>query len=432
MPHLTPPASVVDIARTLERAGFEAWCVGGAVRDAFLGIETLDWDLATSARPEVVQRLFRRTVPVGIRFGTVGVLDHAGVLHEVTTFRRDVETDGRHAVVTFGASLDEDLARRDFTINAIAVHPDRLEVRDPFRGRADLEARVLRCVGAPAERMREDRLRALRALRFAGRFDFSIESATWMAIVESAPHLGRLSMERVKQELDKVMAQVARPARTLERYREAGIFAALVPALADVPPARFAAIDHLPHRPLAGRPGRIVLRLAALFAEPGVAPPRDLERTLKALRFSNVESRLTIDVARALAAPEMLATFEGDAVALRRWVADAGRLVVPSALRVACARALADGAIAGGAEAHAWQRACVGRFRRLHRRAMAIAWRDPITLGDLAVDGEDLRTIGITDGRAIGETLRRLRDAVLEDPALNTVEQLLACARRLP
>ena len=432
MPRLTPPASVVEIARTLERAGFEAWCVGGAVRDACLGIETLDWDLATSARPEEVQQLFRRTVPVGIRFGTVGVLDHAGVLHEVTTFRRDVETDGRHAVVTFGASLDEDLARRDFTINAIAVHPERLEVRDPFHGRADLAARVLRCVGAPGERMREDRLRALRALRFAGRFDFTIEPATWMAIVESAPHLGRLSMERVKQELEKVMAQVARPARTLERYREAGFFAALIPALALVSPARFAAIDYLPHRPLPGRPGRVALRLAALFAEPGVAPPRDLERALKALRFSNVESRLTIDVAHALASPAMLATFEGDVVALRRWVADAGRLVVPSALRVACARALADGAIAGGAEEHPWQRACAGRFRRLHRRAMAIAWRDPITVGDLAVDGEDLRTIGITDGRAIGETLRRLRDAVLEDPAMNTVEQLLARARSLP
>ncbi len=431
MSRIVPPPAVIDIARTLERAGFEAWCVGGAVRDALVGIETLDWDLATNARPEEVQRLFRRTVPVGIQFGTVGVLDRAGVLHEVTTFRHDVETDGRHAVVQFGASLEEDLARRDFTINAIAVHPERLEVRDPFDGRTDLAARVIRCVGEPAERMREDRLRALRALRFAGRFDFTIDPATWSAIAGSAPHLGRLSMERVKQELAKVMAQVARPARTLERYREAGIFAALVPALADAPPARFAAIDHLPHRPLAGRPGRVALRLAALFAEPGVAPPRDLERTLKALRFSNVESRLAVDVAQAVAALGPLATFEGDDVVLRRWVAEYGRLVVPPALRVALARARAEG---GGdaVEAEAWQRDCVARFRRLHRRAMAIAWRDPITIGDLAVDGDDLRTVGITDGRAIGETLRALLDAVLEDPARNTVDGLLARARRAP
>jgi tRNA nucleotidyltransferase (CCA-adding enzyme) len=146
---LQPPSSIKEICRTLEAAGHEAWCVGGAVRDALLGIATLDWDIATSALPEQVQKLFRRTVPVGIKFGTVGVLDRAGVLHEVTTFRHDVETDGRHAVVRFGASLEEDLARRDFTINAIAVHAETLVVRDPFHGRRDLEARIVRCVGRP-------------------------------------------------------------------------------------------------------------------------------------------------------------------------------------------------------------------------------------------------------------------------------------------
>src|SRR5688500_7767859 len=104
---LNPPDTVRELASTLERAGFETWCVGGAVRDALLGRPHLDWDLATAATPEQVQRLFRRTVPVGIRFGTVGVLDRDGRMHEVTTFRRDIETDGRHAVVKFGASLDE-------------------------------------------------------------------------------------------------------------------------------------------------------------------------------------------------------------------------------------------------------------------------------------------------------------------------------------
>ncbi|MGH7635617.1 MAG: CCA tRNA nucleotidyltransferase, partial [Gemmatimonadaceae bacterium] len=114
------PAQVMEIARTLEGAGFETWCVGGAVRDALLGHPHLDWDLATAARPRDVQRLFRRTVPKGIKYGTVSVLDVHGTEHEVTTFRRDVRTDGRHADVEFGASLVEDLARRDFTINAIA------------------------------------------------------------------------------------------------------------------------------------------------------------------------------------------------------------------------------------------------------------------------------------------------------------------------
>src|SRR5438105_1197039 len=127
MPILNPPEPVLAIARRLEEGSYEAWCVGGAVRDALLGHPHLDWDLATSATPEQVRAIFgrRRTIPVGIQFGTVGVLDDIGTLHEVTTFRRDVKTDGRHAEVEFGATLDEDLARRDFTINAIAYSPSR-------------------------------------------------------------------------------------------------------------------------------------------------------------------------------------------------------------------------------------------------------------------------------------------------------------------
>src|SRR5690606_21951539 len=139
---------------------YETWCVGGAVRDALLGIPHLDWDLATAATPDVVRKSFKRTIPVGIQFGTVGVLDRQGRMHEVTTFRRDVRTDGRHAEVEFGASLTEDLARRDFTINAIALHPLTGEVQDPFHGRDDLRARLVRAVGVADERMREDRLRA--------------------------------------------------------------------------------------------------------------------------------------------------------------------------------------------------------------------------------------------------------------------------------
>src|SRR5215216_4486418 len=140
MKRLHPPPAVLEIAEQLEKAGFEAWCVGGAIRDALLGRQHLDWDLATSATPTQMRDLFgrRRTIPKGVDFGTVGVLDRDGVLHEVTTFRRDVQTDGRHAVVEFGASLDEDLARRDFTINAIAYSPRRRELRDPFDGQGDL------------------------------------------------------------------------------------------------------------------------------------------------------------------------------------------------------------------------------------------------------------------------------------------------------
>jgi tRNA nucleotidyltransferase (CCA-adding enzyme) len=445
MTRLHPPESVREICRTLERAGHEAWCVGGAVRDALLGIETLDWDIATSALPEQVQKLFRRTVPVGVQFGTVGVLDKQGVLHEVTTFRHDVETDGRHAVVRFGASLTEDLARRDFTINAIAVHPETLEVRDPFDGRADLGQRIVRCVGEPAERMREDRLRALRALRFAGRFDFALDAATWTAIEESAPHLSRLSMERVKQELEKVMEQVARPSVTLQRYRDAGIFAALIPLLADAPRARFAAIDHLARPALVRRPDRRMLRLAALFVEPGVAPARTLERDLKALKFSNDEVRATLTLARGAAevtmdrlraiaasasgptAPASDASDDAPAseissaesVELRRVIARVGRLMVPGLSRLLWARAKAEGV--GAAEGRAGV--------ALYRKALRSAFADPLTVGDLAIDGEDLRQAGVPVGKAMGETLQRLLELVLVDPRRNTRESLLAHVR---
>jgi tRNA nucleotidyltransferase (CCA-adding enzyme) len=178
---LEVPEAVLEIARTLEAAGHEAWCVGGALRDALLRNPHADYDFATSARPEEVQRLFRRTAAIGVKHGTVGVIDRQHVLHEVTTFRRDVATDGRHAVVEYGVSLADDLARRDFTINAIAYHPLRHDWRDPFDGAGDLDRRLVRAVGDPAARFAEDYLRILRAIRFAARFGFAIESATWAA-----------------------------------------------------------------------------------------------------------------------------------------------------------------------------------------------------------------------------------------------------------
>lgn len=429
MSRLEPPVAVREICRALEGAGFEAWCVGGAVRDALLGIETLDWDIATSARPEEVQRLFRRTVPVGIQFGTVGVLDREGVLHEVTTFRHDVETDGRHAVVRFGASLDEDLARRDLTINAIAVHAETLAIRDPFDGRGDLARGVVRCVGVAAARMEEDRLRALRAIRFAGRFDFAIDPETWAAICASAPFLTRLSMERVKQELDKIMEQVERPSASLERYREAGVLAVLLPVLVDVPALRFRTIDFLARPARVRRPARRALRLAALFAEPGQSAPAALERTLKGLRFSNEEVALTRSVAAAVAAvPSMAVVTEqfSAEVTLRRFVATVGRLQVPLVARVLWARAAATLASADADIARV--RAARQAGIRLYRRAMRIAWRDPITLGDLAIDGDDLRGVGIRNGPEVGATLKRLLELVLADPSRNTRESLLAAA----
>ena len=225
------PEDVLEIARTLEGAGYETWCVGGALRDALLEHSHADYDLATAATPSQVQSLFRRTAPVGEKYGTVGVLDRRRVVHEVTTFRRDVATDGRHAVVSFGVSLDDDLARRDFTINALAYHPLRHEWRDPYSGEPDLRRRVVRAVGEPAQRFREDYLRILRAIRFAARFDFAIDPETWSAAVAGADGLPRLSAERVRDEWFKGLASARSVAALVRLWRESGAAARLIPEL---------------------------------------------------------------------------------------------------------------------------------------------------------------------------------------------------------
>lgn len=424
MATLDPPPPVLKIARTLEDAGHETWCVGGAVRDAMLGEQHLDWDFATAATPDQVRRIFRRTVPVGIEFGTVGVLDDLNVMHEVTTFRRDVQTDGRHAVVEFGASLDEDLARRDFTINAVAYSPTRNVVHDPFHGEKDLRAGIVRAVGDPRDRMREDRLRALRAIRFAARYGFEIEQRTWAAIVESAPHMSRLSPERVRQEIEKTMDQVPCPSGAFAKWRDSGALGTLIPDLAGASDLQLRAIDHL-RRPILGtRPQRRLLRIAMLL---GSAPAGRSGNAMKALRFSNAASSWISSLLDALARlePLMRASLQSATGAedsdIRRWVSTAGRTRFASVLRLADAR--------WWAEREAGKTApTASSVSSLHRRALRIAYRDPVELSDLAVDGTDLQKLGLS-GPTLGKTLHALLDAVVRDPSLNTPERLLLLAK---
>jgi len=426
MPRFAPPEPVVEITRVLERAGHQAWCVGGAVRDAILGIPNLDWDLATSATPHEVRRLFRRTVPIGIEFGTIGVLDDFGVMHEVTTFRHDVETDGRHAVVKFGASLTDDLARRDFTINAIAYSPTRDEVQDPFGGEQDLKRGLLRAVGVAKERMREDRLRALRGIRFASRFGFQVEAATWQAILTSAPHLGRLSAERVKQEIEKTMEQVERPGEAFALWKSSGAFESVVPALAGATQVELHALDRLRRPLLPRRPQRKLTRLTALFC---AAPPGTVLAAVKALRFSNADAAWIAAIAdrwhamgremkEALLAP----TPPTDAT-LRRWAGQTGRTKLAPVLRIADAYWWAERSL--GKEAPS-----AGRVASVYRRAVRIAYRDPVEVSDLAVNGDDLRTVGI-EGKALGVALRTLLASVIDDPTRNTRDALLREAAEL-
>jgi len=430
---LHPPGPVLDIVRDLEQAGFEAWCVGGAIRDALLGHDHLDWDLATSATPDQVRSIFgrKRTVPVGIEFGTVGVLDEHGTLHEVTTFRRDVRTDGRHAEVEFGASLDDDLARRDFTINAMAYSPSRKKLHDPFGGGRDLEEGTIRAVGDPGARLREDYLRALRAIRFAARFGFEIEAATWNAVRQSAPHLTRLSAERVKQELEKTMDQVRQPSRALSLWKESGALAVLVPELANVSSLTLAAVDHAAVPGLLRRPGRRLGRLTVLFSELGAGTALHVGTRL---RFSKHESQWIDSVVGHWhklgdAMATSLRSGSPSDAEVRRWVAAIGRTQLAAFFRLAAARWAAAASAPEGERGPAAPTARA--VHSLYRRSLKTALRDPVDLRDLAIDGDDLRQVGITPGPGLGKILAALLDLVVTDPSVNVRERLLDEARRL-
>ena len=391
---LPVPGEVMRIAERLEAAGHEAWCVGGSVRDALLGRSGGDFDIATSAHPREVQQLFRRTVAVGVKFGTVGVLDRHGCMHEVTTFRHDVTTDGRHAVVQYGASLEDDLARRDFTINAIAYHPLRREWRDPFDGAGDLAAGMVRAVGRPADRFREDYLRILRALRFAARLDFRIEQATWAAAQEHAPGLEQLSAERVRDEWFKSLRTARAIERLVDLWWASGAAAVRLPELAT--PGQVSAMRGIAATGLGERDP--VLLTAVLC--------RDAATVLERLRASNSD----IERARALAelpdAPGSVSPAD-----VRRWLARVG--------------AAADDIIAVAVLRHGAPPAWTAPVTAVRERG------DPLGRRDLAVTGDDLRAAGLPPGPRLGAVLDRLLDAVLEDPSLNRRDVLMSRAREL-
>ena len=287
-PQIQVPDPVRELIGKLEDEGFETWTVGGGVRDALRGSPSdgREWDLATRATPRQVRRLFKRTVPLGMEYGTVGVFGSDRRLYEVTTFRHDVVTYGRKAKVAFADTLDEDLARRDFTVNAMAWHPRHGELRDLHGGRDDLDNKVLRAVGSPRERFREDYLRVLRGLRFAGALDMTIDPATWDGMVEAVPGLSRLSMERVREELEKVLSG-PRPSRALELYHRSGALQQILPELGEgASPEAMATVDHLDQDDW-------LLRMTALLLfgmRTGDATAGRVADLLARLRFSNADA----------------------------------------------------------------------------------------------------------------------------------------------
>ncbi len=418
------PEAVGWLATRLEEAGFEAWVVGGAIRDLLLRRPTADWDLATTARPEEVRATFRRTVPIGIDHGTVGVLARGGALYHVTTLRRDLRTDGRRAVVEFGDDIEEDLARRDFTCNAIAWHPTRGDVLDPEGGLADIEAGILRTVGDPRERFGEDYLRVLRALRFSGQFGFTIAEETWGALCDAVPWLGSLSAERIQEELMKVLAQSDRPSRALGLYDRSGALAKLYPELArDGEGLGRTRWEEALRVCDAVRRWRPLVRLAALLSplaheDPGetCAVRARVVGLMARLRFSNQVSRhlSTLVANRTLARPKQ------DAAQIRRWLHRTGPEFFPDTARLWCAEARARVAPVGASQP-ASPAEVAGQIRAIRS---ALSEKPPLGVGDLALDGERLQALGLPPGPRFGQILDGALEQVLEDPGLNTRAQL--------
>ncbi|HEY0095665.1 MAG TPA: [cytidine(C)-cytidine(C)-adenosine (A)]-adding enzyme, partial [Archangium sp.] len=257
------PRPVLDVIARIHELGHAVFLVGGCVRDTLRGVHPKDFDVATSALPEEVQRAFRKVIPTGIQHGTVTVVQ-AGTHVEVTTFRSEGDYhDGRRpSAVTFERDIVKDLSRRDFTINAMAWNPLTHELADPFGGQVDLKARVVRCVGSAIERFSEDGLRPMRAVRFAAVLDFTLDPGTQAAIPATLPVFRKVAHERVREEFVKLLLS-KREAFGLALLADTGLLDVFLPELAraDAEAARLA------RTAAAAEPVDVEIRLAALLAD---------------------------------------------------------------------------------------------------------------------------------------------------------------------
>lgn len=392
---MTLPGAVQRLIACLEQAGYPAYAVGGCVRDSLMGRTPHDWDLCTAATPEQVKNSLGARyalIPTGIAHGTVTVLiDH--VPYEVTTFRTDGPyTDHRRPeCVAFVADLREDLARRDFTINAMAYHPEKGLI-DPFEGQADIAAQIVRCVGNPAQRFDEDALRILRALRLAAACGFSIDADTAAAMRAQCEMLVYIARERVRTELEKLLC-APQPAVIMADF--ADVLCAAVPLLrplAEDEPRWTRALSRVPLLPPEG-----ALRWAALLWE---MPPTQADALLCALRCDNATRAR---VASLLNAGEM--PIPSERTGLLRALRALGEAGVWDLLRLRAAAAEPTGDVEAALHA-------------LLRTAPCY------TLRDLALKGHDLMSLGVPPGAALGRALELLLDAVIEGRVENARQAL--------
>ncbi len=442
------PEDAVAICRRLQERGKRGWIVGGCVRDLLRSAPAKDWDVATDARPETIRHMFRRVIPTGLKHGTVTVL-RGGEAYEVTTLRGEgAYHDGRRpAEVEFIDDIVEDLARRDFTFNAMAIDPLERQLIDPFNGGQDLEARLLRAVGEPAERFAEDGLRVLRGARFAAALECTIDPATLKAMGagQSLETLAKVSPERVRGEWLKTML-APKPSIGFIVMRDCEALQVICPELMDAVGCEqnhwhsldvwdhtMAVMDACPPDP--------ILRVAALLHDIGKPGTRQrssktqdytfynheslgakmADRILRRLKFSNDDRQRVVDIVR-----HHLICYSSNwtDAAVRRWV----RRVTVERIEDLYALSRADGLGKG--------RPCddeMTAIAELGQRVTALmAAGTALSPKDLAVNGTLLMSeLGLEPGPIVGELMRELVEVVTDDPTANEPARLIEAAREL-
>jgi tRNA nucleotidyltransferase (CCA-adding enzyme) len=421
----------MEVIKRLEAAGYQAYLVGGAVRDMLMGRPTKDWDYTTNAAPEQIKEVFPEATYDNL-FGTVSLVTEEG-LHEITPFRREGKyRDGRHPEeITWAKTLEEDLARRDFTINAIAFNRDYI---DPFNGREDIKNKIIRCVGNPDDRFKEDALRLMRAVRLATQLGFIIEEKTFAAIKNNAKLLEKISGERIRDELIKILS-ADYPADGVQLLLNAGLLEIIFPELtrgAGMPQPGHHRDDVLVHslKSLAAcRNPNWVVRLAALLHDVG-KPATFKLRAGKPTFYSHevVGAAIARDIANRLHFKKedreklwvlvrwhmfSVSEFITDA-AVRRFIRRVGAENTTDMLDVRTADR-----VGSGARPSSW------RHEEFRRRIIKVQEHIP-SVKDLAINGHDvMQTLGIPPGPKVGEILDKLFEEIMEDPSKNNREYLL-------
>ena len=433
------PQDVKFIIDNLTEHGYEAYAVGGCVRDTLLSRIPGDWDITTSAKPEQVKEIFSHTIDTGIEHGTVTVMrNHVG--YEVTTYRIDGEyEDARHPKeVTFTANLVEDLKRRDFTINAMAYN-HQTGLVDEFNGIGDLERRIVRCVGNPMERFSEDALRMLRAVRFSAQLGCSIEEHTRRAIQKLAPTIAKVSVERITTELVKIL--ISDNPQEIKTAYELGLTKIFLPefdVLMETPQNtkhHMYSVGEHTIETLKNIPNDRIMRIAMLFhdiAKPECHtvdekgshfkghPEKGVEKTKKIMRRLKFDNDTIDKVARMVRYHDERPK---NPVKVRKLMSDVGPEYVPMLLAIKKADTLAQSLYRREeklnyiAELEAFYKSCIEQGVCLQKK-------------DLAVNGKDLIELGMKQGKNIGFVLEQLYQAVLEEPKLNNRETLLELANK--